>query len=298
VNILLLGTTGQVGYEVKRLLQNSSHNLMAVDRQTIDLANPATIEAAVVARQPDVIINAAAYTAVDQAETEVALSQTINGVAPGYLAAAAAKVGARLIHLSTDYVFDGNQSSPYSESYEPSPLGIYGQSKLVGERAIAAKGDRYVILRTAWVYGSFGHGNFVKTMLRLGVERSRVRVVYDQIGSPTWSQDIATVILQFVERREKCPCGIYHFTNSGVASWYDFAIAIFEEAETLGYPLQIKNVVPITTPEYPTPALRPAYSVLATEKITDCLGQRPPHWRQSLRQMLAEYIPMVMANGA
>jgi dTDP-4-dehydrorhamnose reductase len=297
VSILLLGATGQVGHEIKRLLE-PDFDLVMAGRDTIDLSHPKAAAQRVAALKPDVVINAAAYTAVDQAETEVALSQTINGVAPGYLATVTKQVGARLIHLSTDYVFDGSQSSPYLESNEPSPLGIYGQSKLAGERAIAANCDQYVILRTAWVYGSYGHGNFVKTMLRLGAERSKVRVVYDQIGTPTWSQDIAAVIVQFVKRLESSPRGIYHFTNSGVASWYDFAIAIFEEAEALGYPLKIEKVVPITTPEYPTPAMRPAYSVLSAEKITDFLGQRPPHWRQSLRKMLAEYIPMVMANGA
>lgn len=296
MKILLLGMTGQVGHEVKHLL-GEDVEVVALGRDRLDLANPAAIGPLVKAIAPNLIINAAAYTGVDKSETEVALAQTINGVAPGHLAAAATAVEAALLHISTDYVFNGHQSAPYRESDDPSPLGTYGHSKLVGEKAVQAHCDRHVILRTAWVYGTYGQGNFVKTMLRLGAQREEVRVVYDQIGTPTWARDIAATIGQFAHRLEANPWGTYHFTNSGVASWYDFAIAIFEEAKLLGYPLKIQRVVPITTPEYPTPASRPAFSVLATEKITDFMGGRPPYWRDSLRQMLADYRPLALAKG-
>lgn len=295
MKILLLGHTGQVGHEIQRQLGNTA-TLVAPDRATFDLVSPHSIEMQVREIAPDLIINAAAYTGVDQSETDVTLAQQINGAAPGYLAAAAQNVGAAMLHLSTDYVFNGSQSSPYSEADPPSPLGVYGQSKWVGEQSVQAQCDRHIILRTAWVYGSHGPGNFVKTMLKLGRDREVVRVVYDQVGTPTWSRDIANVAITFSQRLESVPWGTYHFTSSGVASWYDFAVAIFEEAAALGYPLKLERVVPITTPEYPTPAARPAYSVLATEKISDFLGRRPVHWRQSLRIMLAEYVPQLLAN--
>ncbi len=297
MKILLLGMGGQVGHEIHQLIGPTAE-VFAVGRETINLEKPSTIGAQVEAIAPDLIVNAAAYTAVDKSETEIALAEAINGVAPGHLAAAASASGAAILHISTDYVFDGGQSRPYRESDEPSPMGVYGHSKLAGERAVQAHCDRHIILRTAWVYGTYGQGNFVKTMLRVGRQREEVRVVYDQIGTPTWARDIATVIAEFANRLETVSWGIYHFTDSGVTSWYDFAIAIFEEAEQLGYPLALKRVVPITTPEYPTPASRPAFSVLATEKITDFMGCRPPHWRQSLRQMLADYRPLALAKGA
>jgi dTDP-4-dehydrorhamnose reductase len=295
VKVLLLGRDGQVGHELQNLLAEAV-DLVAVGRSSLDLSQPAAIAPLVEAVRPQLIINAAAYTAVDQAETHITLAEAVNGVAPGLLAQMATQVGAAMVHLSTDYVFDGRQSAPYREADLPHPLGIYGQSKRMGENAVQAHCDRHLILRTAWVYGRYGRGNFVKTMLRLGAQREELRVVYDQIGTPTWARDIATVISQFVHRLDTVSWGLYHFTNSGVASWYDFAIAIFEEAAILGYPLKLQRVVPITTPEYPTPAIRPSFSVMATEKITDFLGHRPPHWRQALRTMLAEYVPLAMAE--
>jgi dTDP-4-dehydrorhamnose reductase len=242
------------------------------------------------------IVNAAAYTAVDKAESEPELAYAINGTAPGVMAAAAQRLGAPLIHISTDYVFDGSKSSPYVETDATNPIGAYGKSKLAGETEIQSLADqqanfRYVILRTAWVYGVRGKGNFVKTMLRLGGEREEVRVVADQAGTPTWAADIAQAISALSQQflsSEPPDSGIYHFSNIGITSWYDFAVAIFEEAKSLGVPLNLKRVVPITTPEYPTPAQRPAYSVLANQKIQRLLQSTAPQWRQSLRQMLTE----------
>lgn len=294
MKILLTGANGQVGTELQRRLATTYPNLIAAGRERCDLADLKALEQQVLALQPDVIINAAAYTAVDRAESEPELAQTINGDAPGCLAAVANRLGAVLIHISTDYVFDGTQSHPYRETDPTHPLGQYGQSKLSGEQAVRAACDRHIILRTAWVYGCYGQGNFVKTMLRLGHQRDQLRVVYDQVGTPTWAYDIAVAIGQLLDHLNAETYGTYHFTNSGVTSWYDFAVAIFEEARQQGYPLQIQQVTPITTAEYPTPAARPAYSVLATEKITTLLGQRPPHWRDSLRAMLADYVPTLM----
>ncbi|OKH25335.1 dTDP-4-dehydrorhamnose reductase [Chroogloeocystis siderophila] len=284
-SILLIGNTGQLGQELQRYLAPIA-DVTAVGRPTIDLTQPDSLRQIIHKVQPQIIINAAAYTAVDKAETEPELATAINAIAPGILAAEAQQSNLHLIHISTDYVFDGCQSHPYQETDATNPLGVYGRSKLAGEQAIQDNCDRYIILRTAWVYGSHGN-NFVKTMLRLGADRKEIRVVADQIGNPTWTGDITRAIAQLLEINP-IPTGIYHYTNSGVASWYDFAIAIFEEAQKLSFPLKIQHVIPITTPEYPTLTQRPSYSVLACEKITKVLGTPSPHWRQGLRKMLAE----------
>ncbi len=288
MQILLTGKDGQLGQELYPLL-SSLGNVVAVGRDTCDLANPEAIRQVVDQTQPNLIINAAAYTAVDKAESEPELAIAINGTAPGILAAEAQRLGATLIHVSTDYVFDGQNNTPYLETDKTHPLGMYGQSKLAGEQAIIATDAHFVILRTAWVYGVGGKGNFVKTMLRLAGVKEELGIVIDQIGSPTWTGDLAQAIVQLIPRLNSETYGIYHYTNSGVTSWYDFAVAIFEEAQTLGIPLKIQQVKPITTAEYPTPAQRPAYSVLSNRKISDVLGNYPPHWRQGLRKMLKQW---------
>jgi dTDP-4-dehydrorhamnose reductase len=291
--ILLTGVTGQVGYELKTLLPTLGE-VVGLGRQDLDLTQPTMIRQVVHEVQPQLIINAAAYTAVDKAESEAELAQAINGIAPTVLAESAQQLAIPLIHISTDYVFDGTKNTPYSEDDPTHPLGAYGRSKLMGENGIRQNCEQHFIFRTAWVYGTHGHGNFVKTMLRLGANRGELRVVVDQVGTPTWSQDLAKGIYQAVLALFSSPGstplapGIYHFTNSGLTSWYDFAIAIFEEARSLGLPLEVSRVVPITTSEYPTPAKRPAYSVLSNQKLSAILGNYPPHWRQSLRQMLME----------
>ncbi|MDJ0619003.1 MAG: dTDP-4-dehydrorhamnose reductase [Calothrix sp. MO_192.B10] len=286
-NILLIGSNGQVGQELQQILPPYG-NIIAVARPAVDLAQPDSLRDVVQKYQPQIIINAAAYTAVDKAESEPELALAINGTAPGVLASAASQLGAFLIHISTDYVFDGSHSSPYQENDTTNPLSVYGKTKLAGEQAIADVGGNYIILRTAWVYGTYGKSNFVKTMLRLAAERPEIRVVADQIGSPTWAKDIAGAIAQIIPQLTPEISGIYHYTNSGVASWYDFALSIFEEAQQLGFPLRVERVVPITTSDYPTPAHRPGYSVLSCARIAAVLGNYPPHWRQSLRKMLAE----------
>ncbi|HYX18163.1 MAG TPA: dTDP-4-dehydrorhamnose reductase [Nostoc sp.] len=287
-SILLIGSNGQVGKELQQILPYYG-DIISVERPTVDLAQPDTLRNVIRSKQPQIIINAAAYTAVDKAESEPELASAINAIAPLIIAQESQKLGAFLIHISTDYVFDGNRYRPYQETDATNPLSIYGKTKLAGEEAIRESCADHLILRTAWVYGTFGKSNFVKTMLRLGAERQEIRVVADQIGSPTWAQDIATVIAQTIPQLTPEISGSYHYTNSGVASWYDFAVAIFEEAQQLGFPLKVERIVPITTAEYPTPARRPAYSVLACEKISAILETHPPHWRQRLRQMLKDF---------
>lgn len=294
--ILLLGAQGQLGQELQKALPTMVE-LIAVGKETVNLAIPEQLHEVILPVQPDIIVNAAAYTAVDRAESEAELAHTINQKSPTVLAEIAKTLGALLVHISTDYVFDGTQSHPYTESDAPHPQSVYGHSKWLGEQGIRQNYAQHIIVRTAWVYGTQGKGNFVKTMLRLGAERSELRVVDDQIGSPTWAKDIGDAIASLIHHWSNSDpairaeiYGTYHFTNRGVASWYDFAVAIFAEAESLGFPLQIEQVIPITTSEYPLPAPRPAYSVLSNSKITPILGKPAPHWRQSLRQMLKELI--------
>ena len=286
-SILLIGSNGQVGTELQNTL-SPNYKVIAVTRPQIDLTQADNLRQIIRENQPKIIINAAAYTAVDKAESEPELATAINAMAPQIIAEESQKLGSFLIHLSTDYVFNGKSNYPYQETDITNPVSVYGQTKLAGEIAIQKACSQYMILRTAWVYGTYGKSNFVKTMLRLGKERPEVRVVADQIGSPTWAKDIALTITQIIPQLTLELTGTYHYTNSGVASWYDFAIAIFEEAEKLGFPLKINQVIPITTPEYPTPAKRPAYSILACEKISKVLGTHPPHWRQRLILMLKE----------
>ncbi len=290
-SILLIGSNGQVGSYLERVLTPYG-NIIPVARKDVDLAEPKSLRKVIREHQPEIIINAAAYTAVDKAENEPELAGAINAEAPAVMAQEAEQLGAYLIHISTDYVFDGNNNRPYTETDITNPVSAYGRTKLAGEQAIQEICTRYLILRTAWVYGNLGKSNFVKTMLRLGAEREEIRVVADQIGTPTSAKDIASAIASIISIIQNGiiidPVGIYHYTNSGAASWYDFAHAIFEEAHILDWTLKIQRVIPITTPEYPTPAIRPAYSVLACKKISTLLGAYPPHWRQSLRVMLKE----------
>ncbi|MEG4578850.1 dTDP-4-dehydrorhamnose reductase [Microcoleus sp. MON1_C5] len=289
MKILLAGGSGQLAQELQPILL-SSGEVIAVDRTRLDLSRPESIRQAMAEIQPNLVVNAGAYTAVDKAESEPELANAVNGIAPGILAEECEKLGASLIHFSTDYVFDGSHGSAYLETDSTNPLGTYGKSKLAGEEAIRKAGNRHIIIRTAWVYGNGGKGNFVKTMLRLGKEREEIRVVADQIGSPTWTGDLAEAVSQLIPRVGSESFGTYQYTNSGVCSWYDFAIAIFEEAAQLGFSLKNQRVIPITTSEYPTPAKRPAFSVLSTVKISALLGTYPPHWRQGLRQMLAREV--------
>ncbi|MBW4532919.1 MAG: dTDP-4-dehydrorhamnose reductase [Pleurocapsa minor HA4230-MV1] len=288
--ILLIGITGQIGQELQQTLP-SIGEVIGVDRQSLDLSQPEQIQQRIAEIKPNMIVNAAAYTAVDKSESESELAMTINATAPKAIAIAAQDINAKVLHISSDYVFNGQNHTPYLEDDRPDPLGVYGKSKLLGEIGVRENCDRHLILRTAWVYGSRGHGNFVKTMLRLGAERTELKIVADQIGSPSWSYDIAIAITHLLAKSltDESINGIYHFTNSGVASWYDLALATFDEAKQLGFPLKVEQVIPITTAEFPTPTQRPAYSVLAKTKITAALGTHPPYWRDSLSKMLTEW---------
>jgi dTDP-4-dehydrorhamnose reductase len=300
--ILLTGAAGQLGRELQRTLTPLGE-VIAAGRETMDLSQDTSIRQVIAQAQPNLIINAAAYTAVDKAESEPELAASINALAPTVMAQEARALNATLIHVSTDYVFDGRKNTPYTEDDPTNPLGIYGRTKLDGEEGIRRTGACHLILRTAWVYGTQGKVNFVKTMLRLFAERDEVRVVADQVGSPTWAADLARAIYALAKahadaislsqssqesEQVSLPLGTYHYTNSGVASWYDFAVAIFEEAKRLGFPLKVQRIVPITTVEYPTPAMRPAYSVLSGKKISAALGEIPPYWRHGLKKMLEE----------
>lgn len=287
--ILLIGKNGQVGSELNQILPNIG-DLIAVDRSKMDLTKPEMITQIIQEIKPNIIVNAAAYTAVDKAESELELAEKINTIAPKILAQEAEKIGSTLIHISTDYVFDGTKNTPYLEDDITNPISVYGKTKLAGENEIKQTNTNYVILRTAWVYGTFGKSNFVKTMLKLGQEREQLKVVIDQIGCPTYAYDIAKTISDLIPQiiSEKITQETYHFTNLGVISWYDFAVTIFEEAKQLNYPLKIQEIIPITTNEYPTAAKRPAYSVLSNKKIANKLNYYSPYWRDSLRKMLYE----------
>jgi dTDP-4-dehydrorhamnose reductase len=274
--ILLTGAAGQLGFELARLL-TAHGEVEALDRAALDLADADAVAAAVRRVRPQIIVNAAGYTAVDRAESEPALADAINARAPAVLAEEAKRLDALLIHYSTDYVFDGYSREPYREEDQANPLNVYGSSKLAGERAITAAGGAHLILRTSWIYGLHGQ-NFLLTMRRLAATRDELRVVADQFGVPNWSRVLAEATAGLVSRGAAAlakKTGIYHLSGRGRASWFDFARAIFDDADR-------PRVVPITTAEYPTPARRPASAVLATAKFEETFGIALPDWRETL----------------
>lgn len=277
---LITGARGQLGRALAASVP-AGWNCAALDRTECDLSSEAAIRVIVAAHRPDVIVNAGAYTAVDRAESEEELATAINGTATSIMRSALAEHGGRLVHVSTDFVFDGASSTPYRPSDARRPLSAYGRSKMAGE---IAAGPDALILRTSWVYAS-GGANFVRTMIRLMREREEVRVVADQIGAPTWATGLARTLWALVQGSWT---GILHHRDAGVASWYDFAVAIQEEALALGMLESEARVIPIGTADYPTPALRPAYSLLDDRETRTTLGDRPPHWRVNLRRMLEE----------
>ena len=284
MRILVTGSTGQLGSEVLGAFSQSGHEIIAPVRQELDFLNPDEVADRVRRLQPDWVINCAAYTQVDRAESEVEQAFVINRDSVAQLAGAVAGYGGNLLHVSTDFVFDGEQSRPYREEDDARPLGVYGRSKWEGEQAVRAVLPEAIILRTAWVYGVHGH-NFVKTILRVASEGKPLRVVDDQVGSPTWARDIAGAIRALVQHRAR---GTYHYTNAGSTSWHGFATAILAEATEAGFALKTDSVEAIPTSGYPTPARRPAYSVLDTGKIQSLLTAPIPHWRDSLNRMLKE----------
>lgn len=285
--ILLLGKNGQVGWELQRTLAPLGQ-VWALDYPEIDLTEGAALRKLVLEHKPQIVVNASAYTAVDKAESEPERAMLINGLAPGVLAETAKQISALLVHYSTDYVYDGTKRTPYVESDAPNPLSAYGRTKLAGDQAIQEVGCNHLVFRLCWVYGARGQ-NFMLTMMRLARERETLRVVADQVGSPTWSRMIAEATalalkqaLSLAEARELS--GVYHLRAGGETNWHEFASRIVElmpPAER-----QCKVVEAITTADYPTPAKRPAYSVMSCDKLRRTFGIELPNWEQSLRLVL------------
>ena len=284
MKILVTGTAGQLGRELVLMLQAAGEEVVGIDQQELDLSRTDEVAAGIANYGVDWVINCAAYTQVDKAEEDRELAFLINRDSAGAVAIGVKRCRGRLVHISTDFIFDGKQSRPYKEDDVANPLGVYGQSKLEGEQLVHKVMPEAIILRTAWVYGIHGH-NFVKTMLRLAAEREELNVVDDQIGTPSWTADIASAIQTLINRNA---AGTYHFTNEGVASWYDFADSIVHIARDLDFPIKAKIVKPIPSSEFPTPATRPPYSVLNKQKIRNLLDRDIPHWQQSLEQMLRQ----------
>jgi len=280
VRILLCGRGGQLGWQLERHLA-PQHELCAVDRLECDFSDPAALQRLVRAVRPQAIVNAAAWTDVEAAERDPPGAMRINATAPAVLAEEAKRGGALLVHYSTDYVFDGEKSSPYGEEDRPNPLNAYGRSKLEGERAILGSGARALVLRTAWLYESRGR-NFVRTILRLARERSELRVVRDQVGSPTAAREVAAATARLLARRDP-PEGLYHLSAAGETSWHGFACEILRRAG-LGH----VHVEPIASAQYPSAVRRPRYSVLANERIARAAAIRLADWRAPLAQVLAE----------
>jgi len=280
VRCLIVGGNGQLGKGLSVTCPKHAE-LFSHDIETLDITERAAVFKVVLDLKPEIIFNAAAYTAVDKAESEEDVAQAVNAVAVQHLADASREVGARFVHVSTDFVFDGTAGMPYTPAADTAPLSAYGRTKLSGEKAA---GSDSLIVRTAWVYAPAG-GNFVRTMLRLMAERGEVHVVADQIGSPTYAPDLAAALWQMAEYDAR---GVFHYTDSGVCSWYDFAVAIQEEAIEAGLLDSAVPIIPIRTIDYPTPAKRPYYSVLDKTSTIKLLGGPMPHWRANLRKMIAE----------
>ena len=291
MRVLLLGASGQLGTECAHLLsaQATQYDVLALSRQQLDFANQLALTEQLQTYQPHVVINACAYTAVDKAEQDSKAAQQVNADSVAVLAKTCREIDAVLIHISTDYVFDGESPMPYEEDTPVNPLSVYGQTKHAGEEYIMALLPRHIILRTSWVFGSHGN-NFVKTMLRLASTHTALNVVDDQVGRPTYAKHIAQVIMVFLERilkAEDISWGVYHCSSHGSVSWYEFAQAIFNRAHDVGIIDSIPAVQPIPSTEYPTPAHRPKNSVLNTRKLEAFLGHEMPSWQSGLSDMLA-----------
>jgi dTDP-4-dehydrorhamnose reductase len=288
VKILVTGARGQLGREAVQAFTAQGHDVTGIGREALDLTGTGDVAGTIAAYQADWIINCAAYTQVDRAEEEAEQAFAVNRDAARAVAQGAKQGHSRLLHVSTDFIFSGKQATPYREDDKADPLSVYGQSKWEGEQAIIAVLPQALIMRTAWVYGVHGN-NFVKTMLRLMAEKEEVRVVDDQIGTPTWTGDIVSAMHALMDNDAE---GIYHFTNEGVASWYDLACEILSLAPALGYPVQeAVRVTPVPGSQWPCAAQRPACSVLSKEKIRPLLPQGIPYWRHSLHSMLKENAP-------
>ncbi len=284
MNVLITGTYGQLGSEIKDLAGNYPNlSFIFTDIDTLDITKEEGLNTFFEKNKPNFVVNCAAYTAVDKAEEEKEKARQVNTVAPAILAKACKNFNAKLIHISTDYVFDGKNHRPYVETDPTCPLGVYGATKLEGEQLVIRQNPDTVVIRTSWLYSPYGH-NFVKTMLRLGKERDILKVVADQVGSPTYARDLAKAILEIVSRTKESFAnfvnGIYHFSNEGICSWYDFAKAIHETGNITC------KVVPVGSGEYPTLAKRPYYSVLDKTKIKSVFKLNIPYWKDSLKECI------------
>lgn len=282
-NILVTGANGQLGNELQRLGAVSPHNYLFTDVAELDITNAEAVAQAVAQTHADVIVNCAAYTNVEKAEDDQPTAALINCTAAENLASAAKRFGATLIHVSTDYVFDGTAHTPYDELSPTCPVSVYGRTKLAGEQAVVNSGCKHLIFRTSWLYSSFGN-NFLKTMLKLTAEREELNVVFDQIGTPTYAGDLALAIFAIIEgERLEGNEGLYHFSNEGVCSWYDFAVEI---ASAAGH--DKCSIRPCHTSEFPTKAQRPAYSVMDKTRVKTTFDIEIPHWRESMLYCLEQ----------
>lgn len=281
MNILITGCNGQLGNEMQVLAkENLQHNYFFTDVEELDITNECAIRDYVQSRNIDCIVNCAAYTAVDKAEDNADFCNVLNNLAPGYLAKAVGERGGMMVQVSTDYVFDGTKHTPYTEDAPTCPNSVYGRTKLAGEESVMANCEKSMVIRTAWLYSTYGN-NFVKTMLRLGREKDSLGVIFDQIGTPTYARDLAVAI--FAAINKGVVPGIYHFSNEGSISWYDFTKAIHGIAG-----ITTCKVRPLHTSEYPTPAARPHYSVLDKTKIKNTYGIEIPYWADSLRECISK----------
>ncbi|MGB3812211.1 MAG: dTDP-4-dehydrorhamnose reductase [Shinella sp.] len=294
MRILLTGRNGQVGFELQRALAPLG-TVIALDRSGCDLEDEASVRAAIRKAEPDVVVNPAAYTAVDRAESEADRARAINALAPGIIGAEAAQRGALVVHYSTDYVFDGTAAGWYGEDAATGPQSVYGRSKLAGEEALASSGARHLIFRTSWVFGAHG-ANFARTMLRLAAERDELKVVADQMGAPTSAALIADItahaIRQAAHGRDAVPDGVYHLAAGGETNWHAYACHVIEAARRAGRPVRVAAdaILPITTADYPTPARRPVNSRLDTAKLQKTFGLTLPHWQSGLDHVLQQII--------
>jgi dTDP-4-dehydrorhamnose reductase len=286
LKILLTGKNGQVGDALASALRNTPHQVIAVGSANCDLAKPSAIRKLIQSTEPDVIINPAAYTAVDRAESEPDLAHSINAQAPEVMAAELRKTGGLLIHFSTDYVFDGMSTSPYTELDNPNPQSVYGQTKLQGEQAITASGVNHIILRTSWVFSTRGN-NFLKTILRLAAKRDELEVVNDQFGTPTSARFLAQTVWRILNSKGQNG-GIYHCSCDGRTSWYDYAQFALESALNLGVPIKLQpnRLTPVPATQYPSPAMRPLNSVLDCAKLENTLKIGSPHWQTEVQQTI------------
>ena len=279
MNIFVTGGNGQLGNEMRVVSKESRNRYIFTDVVELDITNLEAIRYMLKMERVDVVVNCAAYTNVDRAEEDEIMADLLNNKAAGNLAVVAKEVGATLIHVSTDYVFQGDKNTPYKEDCETSPLGVYGRTKLAGERSIQATGCNYLIFRTSWLYSSYGK-NFVKTMQRLTRDKNSLKVVFDQVGTPTYAGDLAAIIYKVIEKDMLDKQGIYHFSNEGVCSWYDFAQEVCELSGNAC------NIEPCHSDEFPSKVKRPNFSVLDKTKVKETFGAKVPYWKVSLKHCI------------